>query len=322
MASYRKRGNKWSVEICKNGVRKSATFPTKAEAKQWAAEKEADLHLSNSKLEVTNKRVRDAFIRYRDEVSPLKKGSRWEIVRINKLLKGSLADIKLSLIKPSDIADWRDSRITEVSASSVNRELNLISSIFTRARMEWQWLASNPVHDIKRPSNPKPRDVRIDDATIQRITDSLGYDGDIEIKIHLVAVYFLIAIETAMRLDEICSLAKEDIRLEEKFVIIRDSKNSDSRHVPLSSRAVELFKQVKGSELSVNADTASTLFRRYKNKIGLTHIHFHDARHEALTRLARKVDVLDLARMVGHRDVKSLMIYYNASATEIAERLG
>ena len=55
---------------------------------------------------------------------------------------------------------------------------------------------------------------------------------------------------------------------------------------------------------------------------GLENLTFHDTRHEGLTRLARKLDVLDLARMVGHRDPRSLMIYYNATATEIAGRLG
>ena len=51
-------------------------------------------------------------------------------------------------------------------------------------------------------------------------------------------------------------------------------------------------------------------------------LHFHDARHEAITRLARKIDVLDLARMIGHRDPRSLMVYYNATATDIAGGLG
>ncbi len=53
----------------------------------------------------------------------------------------------------------------------------------------------------------------------------------------------------------------------------------------------------------------------------ITGLTFHDTRHEALTRLARKLDVLDLARMVGHRDPRSLMVYYNAPAEEIARRL-
>ena len=37
--------------------------------------------------------------------------------------------------------------------------------------------------------------------------------------------------------------------------------------------------------------------------------------------LWRKLDMLDLARMVGHTDPRSLMIYYNATASEMAKRL-
>lgn len=50
-------------------------------------------------------------------------------------------------------------------------------------------------------------------------------------------------------------------------------------------------------------------------------LHFHDARHDAITRLARKLDVLQLARMVGHRDLKSLMTYYNETAEHLASLL-
>jgi integrase len=48
---------------------------------------------------------------------------------------------------------------------------------------------------------------------------------------------------------------------------------------------------------------------------------FHDARHEATTRLAGKLQVLDLARVTGHRDIKQLMTYYNKDARELAELL-
>lgn len=51
-------------------------------------------------------------------------------------------------------------------------------------------------------------------------------------------------------------------------------------------------------------------------------MHFHDTRHEAITRLAKKIDVLDLARMVGHKDLRQRMVYYNASASETADRIG
>jgi integrase len=64
------------------------------------------------------------------------------------------------------------------------------------------------------------------------------------------------------------------------------------------------------------------MFAAATKRAGIEGLTFHDTRHEGLTRLAQKLEVLDLARMVGHRDLKSLMIYYNPTATEIADRLG
>jgi len=48
---------------------------------------------------------------------------------------------------------------------------------------------------------------------------------------------------------------------------------------------------------------------------------FHDTRHLAITHLAKKLNVLDLARMVGHKDLRQLQLYYNESAETMATRL-
>jgi hypothetical protein len=37
--------------------------------------------------------------------------------------------------------------------------------------------------------------------------------------------------------------------------------------------------------------------------------------------LPEKLDVLALARMIGHRDLRMLQVYYNESAAELAKRL-
>ena len=50
-------------------------------------------------------------------------------------------------------------------------------------------------------------------------------------------------------------------------------------------------------------------------------LHFHDARHEGITRLAAVLSVLELARAVGHRDLRMLQTYYNESAEDIAKKL-
>ena len=45
-------------------------------------------------------------------------------------------------------------------------------------------------------------------------------------------------------------------------------------------------------------------------------------RHLAITRLAKKLQILDLARIVGHKDLRMLQIYYNETAEAMATKLG
>jgi integrase len=108
-------------------------------------------------------------------------------------------------------------------------------------------------------------------------------------------------------------------------VHLPDTKNGMRRDVALSARAIELLQKLSpaksGNVFKCNQASAGTVFRRAVQLAGLEDFTFHDFRHAAITRLARKLDVLDLARMVGHRDIRSLQIYYNASAEDIAGRL-
>ena len=104
------------------------------------------------------------------------------------------------------------------------------------------------------------------------------------------------------------------------------TKNGTKRAVPLSSRAVALLKLLPepeegGTLFGVTSRSLDALFRKAKTRAGIEDATFHDARHLAITRLAKKLNVLDLARMVGHRDLKQLQVYYNESAEDMAARL-
>jgi len=103
------------------------------------------------------------------------------------------------------------------------------------------------------------------------------------------------------------------------------TKNGFPRSVPLSSEALRLPGQLPRVDDSVFVLTArqiDAIFRKIRARALIENLHFHDSRHEAITRLARKLDVMDLARMVGTRDLRILMVYYNATPSEIATRLG
>lgn len=324
MGSVFKRRDKWRAQVSRNGRRISKDFETRREAQHWATQTEQEQRAPVAARGA--KTFGEALKRYSEEVTPQKKGARWEAVRLAKLRQDRIADIQCGKLTPEDLADWRDRRLKSVAAASVNRELNLISSVIERARKEWGWIRENPVRDITRPKNPRHRDRRIDAGEIERILIALGYEdvGEIQTRQQEVGLAFLLALETAMRLGEILTLQWVDVHLRQRYLTIRDSKNDDSRDVPLSLRAVELLSRMPKDRVTVftcGRDVASVLFRRAVRACQIPDLRFHDSRHEAITRLARKLDVLDLARMIGHRDLRSLRVYYNATAAEIAGRL-
>ena len=79
-----------------------------------------------------------------------------------------------------------------------------------------------------------------------------------------------------------------------------------------------------GEVPSFGISTASldALFRKARERSCIEGLTFHDRRHAAITRLAKKLNVLDLTRIVGHRDLRMLQVYYNESAKDIAAKLG
>jgi integrase len=73
----------------------------------------------------------------------------------------------------------------------------------------------------------------------------------------------------------------------------------------------------------VNPGTFGNYFRIATKGAGIEDMHFHDSRREALTNASKKLaNVLELARASGHRSLRSLMIYYEPDATELAAKLG
>ncbi len=150
MATYRKRGNTSRTEIRKKGHCLSASFGTKAAAKEWAIQKEAAIVKGGiaPKTERITKTVADTFDHCVEEVSPTKKGARWEMVRLTALKRERFAKLKLPDLTTQDLAAYRDRRLREVSPSTVIRNLNLISAVFTKARKEWGWMTDKPTRNV------------------------------------------------------------------------------------------------------------------------------------------------------------------------------
>lgn len=320
MASFRKLKSGWRAEISRKGVRKSKVFPTQREAKDWAARAEYEV-LHGDKI-AAKIRLGEVFDRYAREVSPSKRGHKWEIIRLEKLGRDPLAAVRMEDLSATDVAEWRDRRLKEVSAGSVLREMSLLSGVFTQARKEWRLIATNPISDVRKPTPPAARTRLPDSGEIDRLRHVAGEDLS---KATARAFHaFLFAGETAMRAGEIVGLSWERIDLDRRVAHLPMTKNGTARDVPLTSEAVRLLQALPESEpvFDLTSRQVDALWRKVRGKALVEDLTFHDSRAWALTKLARKVDVMTLAKISGHRDLKILLnTYYRETAEDIALRL-
>jgi integrase len=344
MASFRKRGATWRAEVRRKGVSESASFSTKAQAVAWAHQIESRIE-TGTHGQVAVGTFGELASRYAREVSPTKDGARWEQIRIRALTEGrpdlfppvppdALAGVPLRDLDERHFVAWRDRRLRSVTAGSVRREWSLLSNVCTVAINEWRLIDRHPMRAVKRPVSPPSRERLATDDEIERLLYCLGYDRATvpTTKSGRVGAALLFAIETAMRAGEIAALHWSDVAAERRHlrvtgVAVGSGKTAAARReVPLSGEALRILhqlQQVRAGEyvFAATASSIDALFRKARDKAGVVGLTFHDFRHLAITRLAKRLDVLSLARMVGHRDLRMLMVYYNPSAEELAEKL-
>lgn len=327
MASFQKRGDKWRAQIIIDGRRKSKSFPTKAHAQAWVSmmEREAADQLLGC---YPNLKVKDLASRYMREVSPTKYGEKWEVKRLNALLNSDpLAQVKTQSLSETDIAEWRDRRLKSVSGSTVNREWNLISSVFSTAVKEWKWLKTNPMSNVKRPKSNNPRSRRPIPDEIDRVLLCLNHhNGKPETISQRVALAILFAMETAIRAGELCNLEwKRHVREKTLHLTPDITKNKRSRDIPLSKEARRVLKLLPQDNILVfnlKSSQLDSLYRKARDKALVDGLNFHDLRREALTRLSEKVEVLTLAKISGHADLRILKdVYYAPKMDKIADML-
>lgn len=342
MATIRKRGDlQWEAQVRKKGQpAQSKTFSTRADAERWAKEIEIaierGLFFDRSIAERTT--ISELIERYREVELPFKRGKHF--IPALAQLQAAFGKYALSSITPKLISTHRDSRLKTVSPSTVKKEINLLSRIIELAGKEWGIpVANNPCKMVSRPSEPKGRERRLDegdeieDAEETRLlAQCLASSKDLE-------VITIVAIESAARLGELLKLTWKEIDLAKRTAKLQDTKNGESRSIPLSSRAVSALLELR-TEQSGNvenvallptqrvfgrwqaADSFNKVWSRACSRAGITNLRFHDLRHEACSRLADKFSLHELMKITGHKSAAMLMRYYHPKAEELAKRLG
>jgi hypothetical protein len=153
----------WQVQVRRQGRQFSRTFRLRADAELWARQLAAELDRGG--LPTDSRRLRahtlaDLLRRYEAEVVPRKRSADREVYMLRVILRHPVARVSLNLLTSTEIAKYRDHRLSLVKGDTVRRELAIVRHCIEVARNEWGFvLSSNPVQQVKMPRAGNPREA-------------------------------------------------------------------------------------------------------------------------------------------------------------------
>jgi integrase len=237
----------------------------------------------------------------------------------------AIAHRTLAKLTSSDVATYRDERLRTVAPATIVRELNTISHAIEIATREWGlWLPRNPVKLVRRPPVPRGRTRRFKQGEEESLLAACDRG-----RTPLLKPLIIIAIETGMRRGELLDLRWEHVDLKICVAHLPLTKNGDSRDVPLSRRAVETLQVLRAAEarhervFPITGNAVRLAFEHLRERAGMSDFHFHDLRHEAISRLFEKgLNIAEVSAISGHRELKMLQRYTHLRAADLVARLG
>jgi integrase len=327
MASFRYRGNRWQARVRRKGYPdETKSFASRQDAEKWARFLETDIDKGQfvNITEAQRTTLGDLIARYLAEVTPTMKGAPEDTIRLKAIIRKPVSQWSMANLSAARIAAYRDERLKQVSAGTVIRELAYLSAIINHARREWGINVPNPVQMVRKPQSPQARGRVLTEDEVANLLQALEPVGR---RSHWTKPAVELALATAMRRGELLALRWENIDLQARTAFLPDTKNGDSRTVPLSSVAVQVLtalpRHISGVVFPVKALTLDAAFRRALVRADLEDVRFHDLRRTAITRMAEKLpNVIELAAVSGHKSLMVLKRYYHPKPQDLALKLG
>ena len=328
MATLRKRATKWQVQVRRDGhPNVSKTFHLRQDALKWAREQERRIDrgelVCTASLPLASKlTLADVLSRYERDVLPTKRTRGVnERFHLRPMLRHSLASLNIAQVSPASIASYRDLRLTQVSPSTVRRELGILMHALRLAKTEWG-IPVPELGPITKPSENKPRERRLTNEELRALDEALR-----QCRNKFVRPAFLFALATGMRRGEVLSLQWSNVDLEAATAFLPITKNGHSRSVPLSTQALSVLRQLEkrqGDEcvFPLSANSLRLAWERVRRRAKVEDLRFHDLRHEAISRFFEQgLSVPEVSLISGHRDPRMLFRYTHLKAADIAKKL-
>lgn len=202
---------------------------------------------------------------------------------------------------------------TERAPASVNRELEVLSRIFSMA-IDNGIAATNPCRRVKklREDNRRNRYLTSDEEA-RLLAHCIGE------REHLRPIIIL-AINTGMRRGDLLTLRWQQVDFERGLIFVPNLKAGEGRghHVPMNSTVREELQRLAAKKKKADSVFAvgniKRAFATACDKAEIRDLRFHDLRHTAATRLADAgADAFTIAAILGHSPIQMSARYTHAT---------
>lgn len=332
MASIRKHRDKWQVQIRRIGTPAlSRSFINRKDAEAWSRQLEVQadrLELPKNPRELERHLLRDLVTRYRDTVTPKKRGQDVERIVLTAFLRHPVCKKRLSEISAVDFAGYRDERLKVVTPNTLRREFSPLHNMFETAKNEWGLpIKENPLDKVRLDCPNNRRERRLREGELERIKQAAN-----KTKNPIILPVILFALQTGLRRSEILQATWEHLDVANRALRIPMTKNGHSRSIPLARPTLALLHSCKREGVEVRtknekiflttANAVRLAWDRLLKRAKIKDLHFHDLRHEAISRFFELgLTAPEVALLSGHRDMRMLFRYSHAQNLRVLEQL-
>src|SRR5947208_12024567 len=314
-----RRGNSWCVGFTVNGRRVRETVGPNKKIAQKVLSLRMTQVLENRYFPLNRQLGRMPFKdfaqTYLEREGPLLKSIRTERNRVLAWAR-EYGTRPLGKTTRAEMKTWRRKKMTTCRPATINRDLSRLRRMFSLA-VEWGLLEESPMKSMKflRENNARTRYLSLEEC--QRLIANC-------IAPHIRALVG-VALHSGMRLGEILNLRWYDLDFASGFILVRDSKNGESRHVPMDATLSALFRAYPhrlGTDLVFSSRCGGhivdvrTGFLNSCKRAELTDLHFHDLRHTFASQFVMAGgDLYTLKEILGHKSITMTQRYAHLSPT-------
>lgn len=323
------------IRIMREGVKvyqESQTFDRKPAAKAWVKKREAELAQPGALERLSRKGValRDIIEHYiaeQDKIELLARTRRATLRAIGRTWLGDVVDRDITSQVLVDYVLWRMSpEGGGVAPQTTSNDLSHLSSVLNVARPAWGYdIDLHAMGDARRVlrgmrvrTKGKQRDRRPELSELDLLLQHFFMASARRPSSTNMPKVLGFALYSARRQDEIVRIRWDDLDEENQRVLVRDMKNPGQTignnvwcHLPDEAWAIlQSMPRVCPEIFPYTAGNVSINFTRACQFFGIEDLHFHDLRHEGISRLFEMGwDIPRVSSVSGHRSWASLQRY-------------